>query len=287
MEGNTNSTPAVSSSSLGPSSSPAVDARAIACDWISRVSTALFTRDESHLRTLFAPIAVLRDSLVFTWDLRSPAGPDAIAAHMCTKGGGSQGMVRGLTLDERPGLAPGVMQFDQPGAVCFAFTFDTTCGKGRGSARLFPRMHYGQVGVDEWIADSAYMMLDSLEGHDDACRLERPDPRVGHEIPWEVSEAERRKKIEEDPYVLVGKPFLRFWSDGQWLIVQSVGAGQTGLMVAARLQQLGLPTLVIEKNTRVGDNWRERYRNLALHTPKEQHTRESFSPLLLRGLRLF
>jgi cation diffusion facilitator CzcD-associated flavoprotein CzcO len=50
-------------------------------------------------------------------------------------------------------------------------------------------------------------------------------------------------------------------------------------MLAARFQQLGLPTLVIEQDARIGDEWRRRYRTLALHTPKEQHTCMDFSSL--------
>ena len=30
---------------------------------------------------------------------------------------------------------------------------------------------------------------------------------------------------------------------------------------------MGIPTLVIEQNARVGDGWRARYASLALHTP--------------------
>lgn len=57
----------------------------------------------------------------------------------------------------------------------------------------------------------------------------------------------------------------------------AVGAGQTGLQVAARMHQLGLKTLTLEKSARVGDVWRVRYRTLALHTPSSQHSRASFS----------
>lgn len=52
------------------------------------------------------------------------------------------------------------------------------------------------------------MMLDSLEGHDEPnSATARPDPGIGHEIPWEISKAERRKKIEDEPYVLVSMLF--------------------------------------------------------------------------------
>jgi putative flavoprotein involved in K+ transport len=44
-----------------------------------------------------------------------------------------------------------------------------------------------------------------------------------------------------------------------------VGGGQNGLSVAARLKQLKIDTLVIDKYPRIGDNWRVRYHSLALH----------------------
>ena len=44
-----------------------------------------------------------------------------------------------------------------------------------------------------------------------------------------------------------------------------VGGGQAGLTLAARLRTLGIDTLVLERNPRVGDNWRNRYRSLWLH----------------------
>lgn len=46
-----------------------------------------------------------------------------------------------------------------------------------------------------------------------------------------------------------------------------VGAGQAGLNLAAHLSQLEIPTLIIDKNDRIGDNWRKRYRFLVLHDP--------------------
>ena len=46
-----------------------------------------------------------------------------------------------------------------------------------------------------------------------------------------------------------------------------IGAGHCGLEMAARLQYLGVPTLVVDKHPRVGDSWRVRYDALALHDP--------------------
>jgi cation diffusion facilitator CzcD-associated flavoprotein CzcO len=44
-----------------------------------------------------------------------------------------------------------------------------------------------------------------------------------------------------------------------------VGSGQAGLSIAARLKQQNIDTLVVDKNERVGDNWRNRYHSLKLH----------------------
>lgn len=43
--------------------------------------------------------------------------------------------------------------------------------------------------------------------------------------------------------------------------------GQAGLDLAARLNQLGVSNLVVDRNARVGDNWRSRYKSLVLHDP--------------------
>ena len=47
----------------------------------------------------------------------------------------------------------------------------------------------------------------------------------------------------------------------------AVGAGHNGLALSARLQALGVKTLIVERNARVGDNWRNRYEALSLHFP--------------------
>jgi len=46
-----------------------------------------------------------------------------------------------------------------------------------------------------------------------------------------------------------------------------VGGGQGGIVLAARLRRLGVPTIIVEKNARPGDSWRNRYKSLCLHDP--------------------
>ena len=54
---------------------------------------------------------------------------------------------------------------------------------------------------------------------------------------------------------------------GADLTVLVIGGGHSRLEVAARLKVLDVPTLVIKKNKRIGDNWRDRYEALCLHDP--------------------
>ena len=125
-------------------------------------------------------------------------------------------------------------------------TFETPLGHGRGAVRL--------VREDgQWVAWTVMTELDDLRGHERAIGAHRsrgprhsPGPGGGNWLD------ERRASVaytDSDPDVVV------------------LGAGQGGLSVAASLRLLGVDTLVIEKNERVGDNWRKRYHSLVLHDP--------------------
>jgi putative flavoprotein involved in K+ transport len=46
-----------------------------------------------------------------------------------------------------------------------------------------------------------------------------------------------------------------------------VGGGQGGIALGARLRQLGVPHVVIDRHARPGDQWRSRYKSLCLHDP--------------------
>jgi putative flavoprotein involved in K+ transport len=46
-----------------------------------------------------------------------------------------------------------------------------------------------------------------------------------------------------------------------------VGGGQGGVALGARLKRLGVPTIILDKHERPGDQWRKRYKSLCLHDP--------------------
>jgi hypothetical protein len=126
------------------------------------------------------------------------------------------------------------------GECIFAyFLFETRVGRGRGIVSLRPVDDSGR----EWKAFTLNTSLQELKGYEEKKGSTRPrGPELDSEKTW----LEKRNKLQNmeglEPTVLV------------------IGSGHSGLGIAARLGMLDIPTLIIEKNKRVGDNWRNRYK---------------------------
>ncbi len=91
--------------------------------------------------------------------------------------------------------------------------------------------------------------LHELRGHEEEFKRRAPPDSTrdfGAEN-WLDRREKQRAFADRDPVVLV------------------VGGGQAGLSIAARLQQLGIDTLIVDRHERIGDNWRTRYHSLTLH----------------------
>jgi hypothetical protein len=106
-------------------------------------------------------------------------------------------------------------------------------------------------GSDVWKALSFALAMASLKQYPEIARHSRPlgvtrGPHVSTKNWLEVRQDES-EFLNDDPQVIV------------------VGAGHSGLMLAARLKRLGLRTLVIDMQKRLGDSWRLRYKTLVLH----------------------
>jgi putative flavoprotein involved in K+ transport len=65
-----------------------------------------------------------------------------------------------------------------------------------------------------------------------------------------------------------------------------VGGGQAGLSIAARLTQLQVDTLIVDREQRIGDNWRNRYHALTLHN-QVQVNHLPYMPSRRAGRRIF
>ncbi|WP_181779400.1 flavin-containing monooxygenase [Pseudonocardia pini] len=208
-------------------------------DWVDEFARALDSRDVDAVVRLFVDDGWWRDVVVLGWDLRTFHGAAALRGVL-----EERLALAGLTRFRlREGAEPTLVEASADTRWIQGFVeFDTGAGRGKGVVRLVP----GIDGV--WRAWTVMTALYELRGHELALADRRPVQDRESGLTW----AQRRQAaaaFEDEPAVVV------------------VGAGQSGLGIAAHLGLMGVRTLVLEKNPRVGDNWRNRYESLVLHDP--------------------
>lgn len=202
--------------------------------WLNRFETALVARDAEAAAALFAVDSYWRDLVSFTWTIKTVEGRDGVT-----------GLLE-ATLDR---IGPSGFRTTEPPTEADGVTeawleFETASGRAKGHLRL----------KDE----GAWTLLTSLrelKGFEERQR-DRRAKGVEHGVvrgrtSWAEKRAEEDARLgyEQQPYVVV------------------IGGGQGGIALGARLRQLDVPALVLERNARAGDSWRKRYKNLCLHDP--------------------
>jgi len=123
------------------------------------------------------------------------------------------------------------------------FSFKTKLGVGRGIVSLTPADDSGKV----YKAFSIYTSLQELKD----CK-----ENIGHLRPRGVELGEQRGQK-----TWLEKRQIAQNMEGIEPTVLVIGAGHSGLDIAARLKMLDIATLLIDHNERVGDNWRKRYKS--------------------------
>ncbi|WP_096787451.1 NAD(P)/FAD-dependent oxidoreductase [Rhodobacter sp. CZR27] len=203
---------------------------------VAELERALVAQDAEGVAECFLETGFWRDLAAFTWNIKTCEG---------------KGQIRDMAAAQLSAIAPQALALD-PGEMVTAadgvtegwLTFETATGRGTGHIR----MKDGKV----WTLLTA---LHELKGHEEPRRIRRPmGAEHGHDPnrkTWKEKREEEAKRLgyEEQPYVLI------------------IGGGQGGIALGARLRQLGVPTIIVEKNERPGDSWRRRYKSLCLHDP--------------------
>jgi putative flavoprotein involved in K+ transport len=185
---------------------------------------------------MFADQCYWRDLVAFTWNIKTMEGRDQV-----------KDMLKARLAEVKPRnwqIAEGEDATDSDGLMESWISFETVVARGYGLIRV----KNGQI----W---TLLTTMVELKGHEEKSGFTRPlGAKHGQDVGTKNWIEEREEELrtlgyEKQPYVVI------------------IGGGQGGIALGARLRQLDVPTIIIEKNERAGDSWRKRYKSLCLHDP--------------------
>jgi putative flavoprotein involved in K+ transport len=141
-------------------------------------------------------------------------------------------------------VAEGTDATELDGIVEAWTSFETETGRG-----------YGLIRIKGGLIWTLLTTLVELKGYEEKAGFTRPLGAKHGVNPgaktWKEEREEEARTLgfTKQPYVVI------------------IGGGQGGIALGARLRQLNVPTIIVEKNERPGDSWRKRYKSLCLHDP--------------------
>jgi len=205
----------------------------VVTSWLQDFEAALGKGGE-EVAALFREDGCWRDLISHTWNLKTLEGRRAIAA-----------MVDAVAKGIQPAnFLPQGDASSSDGITEGRFGFETRHGRGEG---------YVRIKSDR--AWTCLTTLKELKGFEEA-RGPTRDHGIEHgqvrgRLTWKERRAQEVETLghTDQPYVVI------------------IGGGQGGIALGARLRRLGVPALILEKNDRPGDSWRNRYKSLCLHDP--------------------
>lgn len=203
---------------------------------LDQLNHALGDRDFAAASRLFADECYWRDLVLLTWNIKTMEGRSQIADMLAAQLDAAA-PVR-FSLDERETVE------EADGVVSAWIVIDTRHARGGGHVRI----RDGRI----WTLLTA---AQELKGHEEPMGTRRPmgaehGIRRGRQT-WLERRQQEAQELGRDkqPFVLV------------------IGGGQGGIALGARLRQLGVSHIVIDRQARPGDQWRNRYKSLCLHDP--------------------
>ncbi|USI90600.1 NAD(P)/FAD-dependent oxidoreductase [Rhodococcus pyridinivorans] len=208
--------------------------------WLQAFETALAQRDVDAAAGLFGTDSFWRDLVAFTWNLKTVEGREGVSD-----------MLHARLADTDPsGFRTTEPASDDDGVLSAWIAFETAVGRGVGHLRLKRDEESGQ--------DRAFTLLTTmqeLKGYEENKGTRRPRGTKHGADKQRVTWSEQRE-IEERELGYTRQPY-----------VVIIGGGQGGIALGARMRQLGVPAIVLDKHDRPGDQWRSRYKSLCLHDP--------------------
>lgn len=239
----------------------------LASEWIKEFNKVLLQinteASEENIRKLdsvIAPHAFWKDHLAMSWDYRQFDGIDKIKDMV--KASSPAVKLRNFeidtTADHRYKNSVGVQTVHESSAeqpipiewVQIIVDFENEFGVGKAVFRLVSV----EAAPGGLMAFTLYTTLENINGNEENMRVTRP---------WGINHGQHKDRTSW----LENREKDFTWGDDKHPTVLIVGGGQGGLNVAARLKTMGVDCLIVEKNPKIGDNWRNRYKFLVLHDP--------------------
>ena len=216
--------------------------------WLAQFEQALRAPDDASLEALFRTDAHWRDLLVFGWQVKTVSGAGKIRAALKARGAGAG--AAGFEIDPRR-TPPRRVSRAGTDVIEAIFRFETAGGRAHGVLRLIPCVLPEGARIEDCKAWTLLTALDEIKGFEESVGSRRPRGESYSRDFRGPNWLDRRKAAaayeDREPSVLV------------------VGGGQAGLAIAARLRQLHVDALIVDRESRIGDNWRKRYHALTLH----------------------
>ncbi len=213
-------------------------------NWLTQFEDALTAPDDRLLTTLFHADSYWRDVLALSWNIQTINGATGILKELKARAPRMAPSGFAVDPDRR---APRQVMRAGTNAIEAIFKFETAVGRGSGIIRLIPDAADGNR-LKAW---TLLTELGELKGFEEQLGVDRPRgnaySRDFRGPNWLDLRNASAGYADRDPTVLV------------------IGGGQSGLCIAARLKQLNVDTLIIDREKRIGDNWRKRYHALTLH----------------------
>ncbi|KAJ9132188.1 Flavin-containing monooxygenase [Pleurostoma richardsiae] len=209
--------------------------QAIAEDFVKELEQTIQAKDSETFAGLFLDSGVWRDKLVFTWDYRTfntPLKIQKAAADLFPRIPSSNYRF----IDPKPSIE---RPYPDLAWLQIVYSFDTDLAYASAVLNLVKT----KSGYKIW---TLHTVIEGLRGFPE---IPSKDGHMTGFKSWYDQRAEDDNLEGVEPEVIV------------------IGGGHCGLQISARLKALGVTTLLVERNKRIGDNWRNRYEYLSLHLP--------------------
>ena len=215
-------------------------AEAEARSWISDFGRSLAGGDVAALAALFVLDSHWRNLCGMSWEIATFSGAGRVADELCRRA--HEVAATGFDVDNEL-LVPRRAVVAGQEVIEAIFRFDTVNGPAVGVFRLLP---------SPGAAPKAWTLSTLLDMD-----------RISATKSGNIEPVSHNRDFAKRNWLEDRQAEIAF--EGREPDVLVVGGGHAGISAAVELKRLGLDTLVIDRQQRVGDNWRLRYHGLKLH----------------------